>query len=75
MSQTLRKIIALTDLHVTRAGEDIIGLDTAARLSQTLAHAIAHHPDATAIILMGDLTHHGTAEEYRRLQALLADVP
>ena len=77
MSVNWPKIITLTDLHFTSAGEQIIGLDTAARFQQTLTHALTHQSDAVAIILMGDLTHHGTADQYARLAKVIMplDIP
>ncbi|WP_428515616.1 phosphodiesterase [Roseovarius sp.] len=70
----MQKIIVFTDIHFVPEGETIIGLDPAARFAQGLAHAQKHHPDAARIVITGDLTHHGTEPEYRRLQAALADV-
>lgn len=71
----MAKILVMTDLHITTEGETIIGLDPGARLRAGLAHAAAHHPDADRLVLMGDLTHHGTEAEYARLRGLLADLP
>lgn len=68
---TQHKVLVFTDLHIVTDGETIIGLDPAARLAHGLDHAIAHHSDASAIIVTGDLTHHGTPEEYARLKAIL----
>ncbi|WP_261391107.1 metallophosphoesterase [Roseovarius atlanticus] len=70
----MQKIVVFTDIHFVPEGETIIGLDPAARFAQGLAHAQKHHPDAARIVITGDLTHHGTDPEYRRLQAALADV-
>jgi Icc protein len=69
------KILVLTDLHITDVDEKIIGLDTAAHLQVTLDDALVDHPDAVAMILMGDLTHHGRASQYARLAAIVADFP
>ncbi|NNJ69461.1 MAG: phosphodiesterase [Boseongicola sp.] len=71
----MAKILVMTDLHITEAGNTIIGLDPAMRLSETLAHAVKHHPDASHLILTGDLTHHGTTPEYDRLKDVLHDLP
>lgn len=71
----MAKILVMTDLHITPEGETIIGLDPAERLSAGLAHAAETHPDADRLVLMGDLTHHGTAENYARLKPLLAGLP
>ena len=71
----MSKLIVMTDLHVTEDGVQIIGLDPLARLRDGLAHAARHHPDADRLILTGDLTHHGTEAEYRRLRAALDGLP
>lgn len=67
------KLILITDLHMTDAGEQIIGLDPEARLRSVLDAACQDHPDTSAIIMMGDLTHHGTVDQYQRLRAVLDD--
>ena len=69
------KLLILSDLHITEPGETIIGLDPAARLSAALEHAVARHGDAQALLLLGDLTHHGRTAQYVRLEALLAACP
>lgn len=69
------KVLVLTDLHIRSAGETIIGLDPLARLRAVLEHALLHHADAAAMVLMGDLTHSGKAEEYARLATALCDLP
>jgi 3',5'-cyclic AMP phosphodiesterase CpdA len=71
----MQKLLVMTDLHVTAGDDRIIGLHPATRLRQALHAALAAHPDARALILMGDLTHHGTGAEYAALKAILADVP
>ena len=53
----------------------IIGLDPDVRLASVLAHALSHHADAAALILMGDLTHYGNKSSYTKLQTALADCP
>ncbi len=70
----MQKILFLTDLHICAPGNTIIGLDPSERLQTVLAAAIAAHPDAAALILLGDLTHSGHPDEYRELHRLLADV-
>ncbi len=71
----MQKILFISDLHICAPGETIIGLDPSARLSQVLNAAVTAHPDAAALVLLGDLTHNGVTGEYRALQELLADVP
>lgn len=75
MDARFHKALIFTDLHVTAEGRTIIGLDPAARFAEGLAHALARHPDAQHLILLGDLVHTGTAAEYDRLMPLLADCP
>ncbi len=75
MDPTFHKALIFTDLHITAAGETIIGLDPAARFSEGLAHALLRHPDARHLILLGDLVNSGTQAEYERLLPLLADCP
>jgi len=70
----MEKIILFTDLHFT-AGETIIDLDPLARFDEAAAHALIDHPDATHIIVMGDLTHHGTVEEYTQLKNRFDTLP
>ncbi|MCC1492514.1 metallophosphoesterase [Cognatishimia sp. F0-27] len=69
------KLLVLTDLHLTDPGQTIIGLDPAARSRAALSHAIRTHPDADALLLLGDLTHHGRPGQYSGLAALLSDIP
>ncbi len=71
----MEKLILITDLHVTSTDDLIIGLDPIARLKSVLNHAQAHHGDADAIILLGDLTHHGRIDQYERLGAVLNPIP
>ena len=71
----MTKIIVMTDLHVTEPDETIIGLDTYARFCQTRDAALAGHADADLMILMGDLSHHGSHIAYARLAKALSAVP
>ena len=71
----MHKILVLTDLHITPPGELIIGLDPAERLSRVLDAMRGAHADADQLLILGDLVHYGTAEEYARLRGLLRDLP
>lgn len=62
------KIIHMSDIHLTRPGETIGGLDPHARLDQALQHCQTNHPDAERIIITGDLAHWGEAEAYEALR-------
>lgn len=67
----MQKLLFLSDLHMTAAGETIVGLDPAERLAAVLDAALSAHGDAAAMVLLGDLTHHGELSEYQRLRALI----
>ena len=69
------KLLVMTDTHICAPGQSIIGLSPSKRLAAALDHALAAHPDAAALILMGDLTHHGADAEYSELASILGDVP
>ena len=71
----MKKLICMTDIHITDEGEDIIGLDPLARFCMARDAALEAHPDAEAMILMGDLTHHGRVSQYLRLALELTDIP
>ncbi|WP_108814663.1 phosphodiesterase [Loktanella sp. Alg231-35] len=71
----MQKVLFISDLHICAPGETIIGLDPAARLQAVLDATLADHADAAAMVLLGDLTHHGTAAEYQALKLLLAQIP
>ncbi len=71
----MRKILFISDLHICAPGQKIIGLDPSDRLRAVLDAATRTHPDADALVLLGDLTHHGLAAEYAALHAILAAVP
>ena len=70
----MQKLLVLTDLHICDAGQLIIGLDPMVRFMDVLEAALAHHGDAEALIIMGDLTHTGKPAEYARLAEVLARV-
>ncbi|MCO4846561.1 MAG: metallophosphoesterase [Yoonia sp.] len=71
----MTKIIVITDIHITSVGDAIIGLDPMVRFQTVLDAALTDHRDADMLILMGDLTHHGTIDQYQRLNDALADCP
>jgi len=71
----MNKLLFLTDLHICCPGERIIGLDPSVRTATALNAALSAHPDAAALILLGDLTHNGLPEEYAELQRILDTVP
>jgi 3',5'-cyclic AMP phosphodiesterase CpdA len=71
----MQKLLFLSDIHICPEGETIIGLDPLARLRSALSAALSEHSDATALILLGDLTHHGDVASYARLADALRDCP
>ncbi|MFT5064907.1 MAG: 3',5'-cyclic AMP phosphodiesterase CpdA [Yoonia sp.] len=71
----MTKIIVITDIHITSVGDTIIGLDPMMRFQSVLDAALTDHPDAKMLILLGDLTHHGTVDQYQRLCDAVADCP
>lgn len=69
------KLLVFTDPHIVDQGDDIVGLDPSVRFSDGLKHAVAHHPDAEGLLVMGDLTHHGRTAQFETVKSLLRDVP
>ena len=67
----MQKLLVISDPHICEPNKTIIGLDPNARFERVLDAAIAAHPDATALILLGDLTHHGLVAEYEALHSIL----
>lgn len=67
------KLIQITDIHLTTPGQTIAGRDPNANFVRALTHALDHHPDAEAVIITGDLSDWGEAEDYERLKAIIAD--
>ena len=71
----IAKLLLFTDIHLTEPGVDIIGLDPFERFSLGLRCALEAHPDAEAIVISGDLAHHGAPGEYARLRLALQNCP
>jgi Icc protein len=69
------KFIHLTDLHLTKPGQLLWGLDPMARLQSALDDIRKHHPDAERLIITGDLTEWGEREAYAALKQMLAGMP
>jgi len=69
------KILLMSDIHITEPGVSIVGLDPITRFKACLEHASIHHADASHLFLMGDLTHHGLATEYKVLENVLKNQP
>jgi 3',5'-cyclic-AMP phosphodiesterase len=65
----------MSDIHLTTPGKTILGRDSNANFERALGHALRDHGDAELIVVTGDLSDWGDREDYRRLKALLAEVP
>lgn len=68
------KLVHISDIHLTRPGERMGGLDPHKRLAQALAHVAAHHGDAARVVITGDLAHWGERAAYAALRAALGEV-
>lgn len=69
------KLLQLTDIHLIAPGQTIAGREPNENLKKALDHAITHHPDADALIITGDLSDWGDADDYKRLKEMLSQVP
>lgn len=67
------KIVQISDIHIN--ADPVIGADTVERFAACLAHVGARHADAAAIVISGDLTHHGQIRSYRKLREMLDAFP
>ena len=73
MTDTL-KFVVMADLHLVRAGETSMTLDTALRLEQAVACVNDRYGDADFCIIAGDLADMGEAEAYHRLRDIIARI-
>lgn len=69
------KLLHLTDIHLTEPGGTIAGRDPIANLDRALDHVLAHHADAAAVFITGDLSDWGDAADYALLRERLHRVP
>lgn len=67
------KLIHVSDIHIDPS--PILGFDPVGNFAACLAHIAAFHADADRVVITGDLTHHGRAESYQRLLAMLDASP
>ncbi|WP_108260302.1 metallophosphoesterase [Mangrovicoccus ximenensis] len=65
------KFIVLSDLHMTRPGELLAGLDPALRLELAIDRINAAHGDADLVVLAGDLTDRARTAAYEALRGAL----
>jgi 3',5'-cyclic AMP phosphodiesterase CpdA len=68
----MMKLLQITDIHLTTPGQTIAGRDPNANFDKALAHALAHHADAEALFITGDLSDWGEEDDYRRLAETVA---
>jgi Icc protein len=68
------KLLLLTDIHLTRSGVTICDRDPDVNFEKALRHAMAHHADAEALIISGDLSDLGEEADYFRLKSMLKEV-
>lgn len=71
----MHKILAITDIHMRSGGRSIIGLSPLDQFRKALSHALATHPDAKHVVLMGDLTNSGHPEEFEMVKDAVAGYP
>ena len=66
------KLIQLSDLHLPALfGQSYRDRDVELQLLQVLEHVQDRHSDLDALLLSGDLVHHGHSDAYRRLAGYL----
>ncbi|MDP3895839.1 MAG: phosphodiesterase [Mesorhizobium sp.] len=63
------KLVHISDIHIN--ADPIGGADTIAAFAACLAHVEKRHGDADAVVITGDLTHHGQRHSYVRLREML----
>ena len=68
------RLVHLTDLHLTTPGKRLFGLDPLQRLDQALADIAAHQPDASHLLVTGDLTDRGEPQAYAALAERLSGI-
>lgn len=69
------KLVHISDIHLTLAGERMGGLNPHRRFAQALDDVRANHADAARILITGDLTHWGEPAAYASLDQALTDLP
>jgi Icc protein len=69
------KLLQMTDIHLTTPGQTIGGRDPNANFRKALDHALSFHSDAEALVITGDLSDWGEADDYARLKEAIALLP
>ncbi len=67
------KLVHISDIHIN--ADPIGGSDSVAEFAACLAHVEKRHGNADAIVISGDLTHHGHFHSYVKLREMLAKTP
>jgi len=67
------KIVHISDIHINP--DPIAGGDSISAFADCLAHIEKRHSDADAIVISGDLSHHGQREAYQKLREMLKASP
>jgi len=67
------KLVHISDIHIN--ADPVAGSDSVAEFTACLAHVEKRHGNADAIIISGDLTHHGQRHSYVKLAEMLAASP
>ncbi|MBR1164612.1 phosphodiesterase [Bradyrhizobium elkanii] len=67
------KIVQLTDPHLVPRGTLLRGIDPEARLRACLAEIEAHHRDAAALVVSGDVTDLADRPSYQLFRDILAE--
>ena len=69
------KLICVGDTHLVPPGDDLHGIDPEDRMRRCVADIVAHHSDAFACIVMGDLAHKADPDAYGLFARIIADLP
>lgn len=68
-------IAQISDLHACARGQTIYGVDTNAMMQVAIDAVLARDPRPDCVLVSGDITHHGLAEEYEVAREALARLP
>ena len=63
------KLIHISDIHIN--ADAVAGANTVANFVACMQHVSRYHADADAVVISGDLTHHGQRHSYEKLRELL----
>mgnify|MGYP001169294484 FL=1 len=74
MAPTLKKIIILSDIHLTSDGKKIADLYPLNKLKAAINHLLEKHKDLDHLVFTGDLANNGMPSEYAYLKKALAEL-